>query len=270
MQELERTVRRPPDYKRHCNDERPVDDAAEVAIEAAGKENPFPGAAVQHLLVAAMVTMVPPQTSSLSTGVSESDAIHGGAFTVIWLLLTSATLRHAYRPGPPNAARSRRAFRGYEMSNILYEANPSMVRMHPLGTVLVSLSIVFGVLLAVAGKPLLATLGIPIGDGRISGIIGIALVVIGFVVLVSWWISTKVDRLVIKENEIVWTHGLIDKQYTEIHMSSVRTVRVSQGILQRIMDAGDVTIFTSGDAPELVVKGLPNPGAIRDHIKAET
>lgn len=155
------------------------------------------------------------------------------------------------------------------MSKVLYEASPSMVRKNPLGTVLVILLIVFGVILAVAGRPLFDGLGIPIGDDRISGIVGIALVAIGFLLFASWWISTKVDRLVIKEDEIVWIHGLINKQYTEIHMSSVRTVRVSQGILQRIMNAGDVTIFTAGDVPELVIKGLPDPGAIRNHIKDE-
>jgi len=155
------------------------------------------------------------------------------------------------------------------MPNVLYEASPSMVRMKPLGTALMILLTLFGVLVAVAGGPLLAAYGIPVGDDRVVGIVGIALVVIGFVRLLSWWIATKLDRLVIEEDEIIWTHGLLKKEYTEININSVRTVRVSQGILQRIMDAGDVTIFTSGDVPELMVKGLPNPSAIREHIKSE-
>lgn len=155
------------------------------------------------------------------------------------------------------------------MSTILYEASPSLVRKNPFGTLLVILMILFGVLLAVGKGAVLAGLGIQAGDGKIFGIVGILLVVVGFFRLLSWWVATKLDHLVIKEDEIVWTHGLLNKQYTEINMGSVRTVRVSQGILQRIMNAGDVTIFTSGDIPELVVKGLPNPGAIREHIKSE-
>jgi hypothetical protein len=35
------------------------------------------------------------------------------------------------------------------------------------------------------------------------------------------------------------------------------------------MDAGDIAIYTTGDDPELVVKGLPKPGAIREHIKGQ-
>jgi len=155
------------------------------------------------------------------------------------------------------------------MSNVLYEASPSMVRMHPFGTLLVIALILLGILLAFAGASLLSDAGVPVGDKRVPGAIGIGLVVIGFARLFLWWAATWLDRLAIKENEIIWTHGLLNKQYTEINMASVRTVRVSQSILQRIMDAGDVTIFTSGDIPELVVKGLPKPGAIRDYIKSD-
>jgi len=155
------------------------------------------------------------------------------------------------------------------MSDVLYDATASMVRTNPFGTVLVVFLTLLGIILAVARIPLLETFGIPIAYERIAGIVGILLVVLGFMRMLIWWIATKLDRLVIKEDEILWTHGLLNKQYTEINMGSVRTVRVSQGILQRIMNAGDVTIFTSGDVPELVVKGLPNPSAIREHIKSE-
>ena len=155
------------------------------------------------------------------------------------------------------------------MSDVLYEASPSLVRMNPFGTFLVLLVTLFGVVLALIPGPLVAVLPVPIGGERVAGIVGILLVLLGFLRLLSWWIVTKLDRLVIKEDEIVWTHGLLNKQYTEVNMASVRTVRVRQSILQRIMNAGDVTVFTSGDVPELVVRGLPNPGAIRDHIKSE-
>lgn len=155
------------------------------------------------------------------------------------------------------------------MSKVLYEASPSMVRMNPFGTVLAILILVSGIFLAVAGKTLATNLGIPVEDNRVAATPGILLAVIAFLRLISWWIASKVDHLVIQEDEIVWTHGLINKQYTEIHLGSVRTVRVRQGILQRIMDAGDVTIFSTGDVPELAVKGLPNPGAIRRLIRSE-
>lgn len=120
------------------------------------------------------------------------------------------------------------------MSEILYESHPSMIRMYPFGTVL-------------------AILLIPLG--------------IGVLILLWWWISTKADKLTVKTDEIVWEHGLINKQYTELSMNALRSVRVTQSLLQRMLNAGDVAIYTAGDDPELVIKGLPEPNRIRDHIK---
>jgi len=70
-------------------------------------------------------------------------------------------------------------------------------------------------------------------------------------------------------SKVVWTHGLLSKEYTEINMSSIRTTRVTQSLFQRIMGAGDVTVYTSGDLPELMIRGLPDPGRIRDFVKGE-
>lgn len=123
------------------------------------------------------------------------------------------------------------------MSTILYEANPSMVRMYPFAT-------------------LLSILLIPVG--------------VGILILLWMYIKTKMDKLTIKSDEIVAAHGLVNKSYVEINMSSVRTVKVSQSLLQRMLNAGDVAIYTAGDAPELFIKGLPEPDKIRDFIKGQS
>ena len=122
------------------------------------------------------------------------------------------------------------------MTQVLYEEHPSLIRTHPLGTVL-------------------AILLIPLG--------------IGILILLYWYLTMKADKLLIKEDEVVWTHGLLSKQYVEINMSSIRTVRVGQTLLQRMLNAGKIEIFTAGDAPELTINGMPNPDKIRDLIKGE-
>lgn len=123
------------------------------------------------------------------------------------------------------------------MSEILYDANPSMIRMYP-----------FGVFLSI--------LLIPIG--------------IGILALLWMYLKTKMDKLTIKTNELVWEHGLLSKDYTEISMHSVRTAKIKQSILQRMLNAGDLYIYTAGDNPEVVIKGLPEPSRIREHIKGQT
>lgn len=149
------------------------------------------------------------------------------------------------------------------MSQVLYDAHPSLIRSRPFGTFLAFLMVIGGVAIALSGRGSLALV-----PGELPlGVVGIGLFGLGCLLLLSWFISVRMDRLQIKPDEIVWTHGLISKQYTEINMTSVRTVRVSQSILQRLLGAGDLAVYTAGDRPEMVIKGLPEPTRIRDLIK---
>jgi uncharacterized membrane protein YdbT with pleckstrin-like domain len=153
------------------------------------------------------------------------------------------------------------------MSQVLYEASPSLVRMNPFGSVLLILALVGGVILAtppVAGG-LSASLAL---DSRIVSLAGLAVAALAFLWLLVWFVKTKMDHLVIKADEIVWTHGLLSKQYTEIAQTSIRTVRVQQSILQRLMGAGDVLIYTAGDMPEVLIRGLPEPEKLRQYTSA--
>jgi uncharacterized membrane protein YdbT with pleckstrin-like domain len=150
------------------------------------------------------------------------------------------------------------------MAKVLYEANPSLLRTHPFATMFLVVLLLAGIVIAIAGGTIAASLAIP---SQLVGGAGIAIMAVAFVWLLVWYISTKMDHLVIKDDEIVWSHGLISKQYTEISLSSVRTTRVKQTLMQRIMDAGDVMVFTAGDRPELHIRGLPEPGRIRDLLQ---
>jgi uncharacterized membrane protein YdbT with pleckstrin-like domain len=156
------------------------------------------------------------------------------------------------------------------MSRSLYAANPSVWRTHPFGTFVAWLLVLGGAYVAATGhvpyvSEMLAGRQLPTwADLRYLGYLLIAW---GLLQLVGWWLAARFDRLEITEREVVWTHGFLNKQYTETNMSSIRTVRVSQSLLQRLLNAGDVVIYTTGDEPELTIKGLPRPGEIRELIK---
>ncbi len=162
------------------------------------------------------------------------------------------------------------------MSEVLYEANPSVWRMRPLGTVVSLGLVVAGLYVGLTGNipylaEALAYLRLPAdADVRWVRWVGDGVALLGAFNLLRWWASTLVDHLEIRNSEIIWTHGLLSKSYTEINMDSVRTVRIQQSLFQRMVGAGDLVIFTTGDVPELSVKGLPRPKEIRDHIKRQT
>jgi membrane protein YdbS with pleckstrin-like domain len=162
------------------------------------------------------------------------------------------------------------------MTQALYSANPSVWRMRPFGTLIAWLLVLLGGYIAAMGE-------IPYAQELLAGIelpdlpawadpryLGYLLIAWGLLQLVSWWVSARFDRLEITGKELVWTHGFLNKQYTETNMHSVRTVRVRQSLLQRLLNAGDIVIYTTGDDPELTIRGLPRPGEIRSLIKQQT
>lgn len=156
------------------------------------------------------------------------------------------------------------------MSELLYKANPSIWRSHPFGALVAWVLILLGAVIAFTGAiPFLPepTQPIQLPEGFDLRWVGYGLLAIGCFQLLRWWLATLMDQLEIYERELVWTHGLLSKEYTEINMGSVRTVRIGQSLFQRIAGAGDLQIFTAGDEPELTIRGLPRPQEIRQHIK---
>jgi len=48
----------------------------------------------------------------------------------------------------------------------------------------------------------------------------------------------------------------------------VRTVKVKQSFFNRLFGTGTIELFTSGDQPEIVARGMPDPNRVREIIKA--
>ena len=163
------------------------------------------------------------------------------------------------------------------MSQVRYDAHPSLLRTRPFATLLTLALLLLGLALAILGKQALPE-GLPLELARTLGQIedrwvqigGLAIFGLAVLRLSIWWIATRSDRLRITDDELLWTHGLLNKEYTEVSLDSVRTVRVTQSLFQRLVGAGDVAIFTTGDLPELVVQGLPEPDRIRELAKSRS
>jgi uncharacterized membrane protein YdbT with pleckstrin-like domain len=145
--------------------------------------------------------------------------------------------------------------------------------MHPFGTLIAWLMVLAGAYVAVTGSiPYLSQvlMGRQLPDWADVRYLGWLLIAWGLLQLIAWWLSGRFDQLEISEREVIWTHGILNKEYTETNMNSIRTVRVRQSLFQRLMNAGDLVIYTTGDEPELTIKGLPRPGEIRELIKSRT
>jgi uncharacterized membrane protein YdbT with pleckstrin-like domain len=92
---------------------------------------------------------------------------------------------------------------------------------------------------------------------------------LGLVILAVWWIIARSTRMTVDEVRATLTSGIFSKQVTEVQLSSIRTVKIDKSFVDRIFDVGTVSVFTSGDAPELVVKGMPDPEALAKALRRE-
>jgi uncharacterized membrane protein YdbT with pleckstrin-like domain len=92
---------------------------------------------------------------------------------------------------------------------------------------------------------------------------------VGLVLLLVWWIIARSTRMTVDEVRATLTSGILSKQVTEVQLSSIRTVKIDKTLVDRIFDVGTVSVFTSGDAPELVVKGMPDPEALAKALRRE-
>ncbi|MCK0533250.1 PH domain-containing protein [Sphingobium agri] len=110
----------------------------------------------------------------------------------------------------------------------LYDEHPAMFRAHPFLFVLLLISVV------------------------------------GLLAIGVWWLRAKGERLALSDREVLMERGLLAKQRTEIALSSIRSVRITQTFGQRIFDVGNVELFSAGDIAEIAIKSMPRPGRIRN------
>jgi uncharacterized membrane protein YdbT with pleckstrin-like domain len=109
----------------------------------------------------------------------------------------------------------------------LYDRNPAMFRSNPLLFILLLVSVI--------------------------GILGLGV----------WWIRIKGERLAVSDKEVLLVRGLLSRQRTQLNLSTIRTVRISQTMFQRMMGVGSIEIFSAGDYAEIAIRGMPDPDRVR-------
>ena len=120
-------------------------------------------------------------------------------------------------------------------TNLLLDEHPKMFRANPL---------VF----------ILGVLTIPI--------------VIGIVILVGMWLRSIGERIAISQHAMLIEKGILNKNSTEVSLTSVRTVRIDQTFIDRILNVGRIEIYTAGDNPEATISGIAEPNRVRDLVRA--
>lgn len=115
---------------------------------------------------------------------------------------------------------------------VLYRAHPSMWRNRPILFVICMISVILWGL--------------------------------GLLVLIPWWLVCLNTTITVTSRRTILRRGILAKITSEVLHRDVRNVQVSQMLLQRFFNVGDVAISSSGQGDvEIAASGLPSPARIR-------
>lgn len=107
-------------------------------------------------------------------------------------------------------------------------------------------------------------LGSDPGKALAYGLIGLFTCGLGWLLFVPWYIELSNTRLVVTNKRVTLVRGFASKRSSEVLLEHIRNVTVLQRPAQRMFNAADVGISSSGQSDvELVVKGLANPFAMK-------
>ena len=97
----------------------------------------------------------------------------------------------------------------------------------------------------------------------------LCVVVIGILMLLWGFITHKTTKLKIEPGLVTYSEGFLSKKEIELRTSNVRTTRVNQSVMDRMLGVGTLEIFTAGDEPEITIAGIPDPHGVQDIMRAE-
>lgn len=94
-------------------------------------------------------------------------------------------------------------------------------------------------------------------------------VFIGIIILLAVWIEIYFTSYKITTMRIIVQRGLIAKKRNEIWIKDMRGANLAQGIWQRIIGVGNISIGTAATAgSEICMTGIANPQEIVDKINS--
>jgi membrane protein YdbS with pleckstrin-like domain len=143
-----------------------------------------------------------------------------------------------------------------------YDEHPVMFRNQPLGYIGVWVLILAPVLALLLYREEIA------GMGNFPPAMLLAVTGFGIVILLYWFVKTRAKRLRITGDQVHLERGLLSKSHVELDVGQIRAVRVYQTFFDRIFRVGRIEIFTTGDDPEFVISGMPDPDRVRDHVRS--
>jgi len=123
-------------------------------------------------------------------------------------------------------------------------------------------------------KPLLVTLfgvGLTVALAQIADppwlwYVGVAVSVAGAIWWAVRWIELMTSEFAVTTTRLIFKVGLIARYTTELLLSKVESIGVTQGLTGRLLNFGDLTVTGTGGARE-VFRRVRDPIGFRNHVQ---
>lgn len=80
------------------------------------------------------------------------------------------------------------------------------------------------------------------------------------------WLRRQFTKAVVTGDRLRYEVGATSKTTRNIQLSKVQDVRVDQGIFQRMLNIGNISIETSGETSRLTIPNVDRPQAVADEL----
>ena len=105
--------------------------------------------------------------------------------------------------------------------------------------------------------------GVNTGWKKYISIVGIVCIITIFIEIMFCRLS---ESLTLSEDKVFMEKGILEKEIDTADSRKIRTSKVKQNLWQRLVNIGDIYIFSSGDIHDILAHGINNPHEIRDRI----
>lgn len=143
--------------------------------------------------------------------------------------------------------------------------HPVVFRRHIVGTLFALLLLTAGIAggwLALTGRELFGF------GGLLIGIPAAICLLISCYFLAKWFIMSRMQSLTLTSERLIYRHGIIQRDTSEMRHDDVRNLKVEQNFLERLLNFGDVAISSAGqDDMEIVIHDIPNPQSIAEFVR---
>jgi uncharacterized membrane protein YdbT with pleckstrin-like domain len=96
---------------------------------------------------------------------------------------------------------------------------------------------------------------------------GVLIIILLLLVWILWNIlSWRSENYKLTNQRVMVRSGVIRKNSVYMHYNKIQDIIISQSIIERITNSGDIEIFGGHDRTSLILEDIPNPGEIENMI----